>query len=1783
MRTHKGTRFLSALLALLMVVSLLPASALAADADPVSGLKTGDKVAIFNDGNGKAMTATASGTRLAATDAALNQGGKLTGESIALFTVTVDDNGLITFANGGKVLTSGATGNSLTLAAEASDYSLWAIEDAGDGLFFVKNANAVYNGNAQYLEYYNTFTTYGKSTGSAAFAMSFRDVAEAVEPSGTLSEGDQVVIYNAPAAGVLGIDDSGLGASLSNVATVIEDGKASPANGAYVFTVGVDGAYFTFQTGGEYLATCDTEQLFLADSLSDTGESCTYWKLDPRGDGYLINSKTARYNGSGVVCIEFFSGAFSGWTFKSSDASIFIFNFYPLAEGIQTLDGVVNEPKVVFTSRESVVKQGAYCGTFTLDDLTVAEKIASVTVTCNGEPVQDLANKEKDYTFTVPAVATAEAQTLNIAVTVTYTDGGSYTGTLTVTVKDEPLFSELTPAPGRETGEDKAPLISAAVKNVSDGDTVDMTINGEVVQAALKDGVISYKPAEAMRDGRTSVKLTVTRADGVVGSKTWSFIVGEDTMQLYFGQLHSHTAYSDGSGSLVSALECICALPESANVQFVAFTDHSNYFDTTSAANPEGALYDMSLASEASQRTWAEYRQTVAGFNASQSEIVAIAGYEMTWAGGPGHINTFNSPGIVSRNNSTLNNKTNDAGLKAYYALLSRSEGADTISQFNHPGATFGNFNDFSYWDAVVDSRIYTVEVGNGEGQIGQGGYYPSCEQYTMALDKGWHVAPTNNQDNHKGRWGNANDARDVILTDDFTEQGIYDALRAMRLYATEDKNLEIYYTVNDQLLGSSISEIPETLEVNVQLSDPDSSDTISKVEVIVNSGKVVHTWSDASEIASGSLSVSLAPEYSYYYIRVTEADGDLAVTAPVWVCETLKLGISALTCGTAMPVTNEELTLTTSIFNSGAAPTTVRSITYTTSGSKVLGTDTTGCTVPASSTLDIPFSFTPDQAQVMKITATVVLEQDGKEYTFTKDITLDVQNADELVYIGIDASHYNEYVAGNYKDSMGNFAALASEYAVRTVYLQTSEELIAACGNGKFKMLIFTAPSRRLQAAQNEMRCYSADEIAAVQAFHADGGTVVLSGWSDYYENYAVVQAAGTDKHMAAQQNAILAALGSSLRIADDATHDNELNGGQTQRLYFSAYNMDNVLMQGVVVDPEHPNDRNYSEVFSHYGGASIYAVDASGTAVSALPGGVSPAVYGHSTTYSLDSDNDGLGGESVPKYAVSEGDNRLLITATEELEGKGMIVVSGAAFMSNFEVQAQASDGSSDADTRKNYSNYKVCENLVSPLSEAKVTDIADVQAQTEEGFKYTIEAVVTSNASGYDKDTAFFDCIYVQDDTAGICCFPVSGSFKVGDRVRITGTTDFYQGEPELQVTSITLLSEGNEIAPTEVSAKDVTSLEALGSLITVKGTVESFELANGLVQTIMVKDAAGDVVRVFIDGYITTDKRVEHLAVGAGITVTGLASYDDTFNAPDGPFPRIRIRDRADVIVDHALIAEAEVPATCEEPGEKAHWKCETCGKLFADAEGKTEIKAPEAIPALGHDWDEGRVTREPTLTEEGETTHTCKHDPSHVKIEPIPKLEKCGGGENCPSIQYTDVDRSADSWYHEAVDWAVTHDPFITDGIDDTHFGPNQSCTREQAVTFLWRAAGCPEPEITECVFTDVGPDSYAYKAILWAVEKGLTDGTSDTTFSPKDTCTRAHIVTFLYHAANSPAVEGAENVFTDVPANAWYTNAVLWAVSRGITDGLTETIFGPSAECSRAMIITFLRRDATNQ
>lgn len=1796
----------------------------------VTSLSDGDTVVVFNPANGKALSTEYSGFYNKGTDVTLADG-KLSGYTKAdIWTVGVNADGTYTFSTSeGKKLSMAEKYTSTPLDEVNTAWNVTAAKT--ENCFYIQNA---VRGN--YLEWYadkSNWSSYGSiGSNEALFAQQFYLVVDdggSDEPSGDLPKpGDKFVIYNQNAQAVLAAENDSK--SIEKAAATVADGKATPANGAVVFTVEQNGEYLRFKSDAYgYLCSNGTgNNAFYSKDFSEEGvtaEDADWLVRECSGGvgGYEMESRTAKFNNRYSQWLEYYSDSFKTYSMdksKVTDYTIYSFFFYPVADGVNVDGGLVVQPTITFP--ETMLP--AYVGSdyeFELEIDTIYEidnpwieysvkkadgtyipGISQLQGNTDVEVPGDFTTGKGSVHITVYDSDIAEAAKAGSTMTLTFAfkdvKGNEARASYTVDILDEAVISNVKPAQGAQTGAEKRPEISAEISNAGENASVTMTVNDTEVSATYADGKVTYTPAADMADGKVTVTVTVKRADEKETSKTWSFTIGEATFQRYFGQLHSHTQYSDGAGSLESALAYIKALPDSANVDFVAFTDHSNYFDKSGAANPEGALYDMSQATEYSQETWKAYKDAVAAFNTENAgSMVAIAGFEMTWSGGPGHINTFNTPGIVSRNNTTLNNKTKDAGLQAYYKLLSQTEGVDSISQFNHPGTTFGNFIDFGYWDAVVDTRMYMVEVGNGEGQIGAGGYYPSYEQYIMALDKGWHVAPTNNQDNHKGRWGNANDARDVILTDDFSESGIYAALRARRMYATEDKNLELDYTVNGNMMGSII-DVPEKLNFEISFNDPDRTDSIAKVELVVNSGKVAYTWDSAADLTKGSVSVELAPEYTYYFVRVTEADGDLAVTAPVWVGESLKLGISKAECGTSTPVTDEELTITTTFFNSEAKPATIKSITYAIGG-ETIGTVTDPITLAASSTQDVEFKYTPTKARIMTVKITAVIEQDGKEYTFTKDVTLDVLDASKLVYIGIDASHYNEYVAGNYKDSMGNFGELAAAYSVRTVTLKTSEELIAACGNSKYKAIILTAPSRRLEAAQADPKTYSTEELNAIKTFNDNGGMVILAGWSDNYENYPIIQNNPDIKHMAATQNEVLAKLGSSLRISDDATYDDvrsAADGVDKWRLYFSSYNMDNPLLDGVEFDAEHPYDKLYTERFSHYGGASIYAVDADGNPTSTLPATVSPAVYGHATTYSVDVDSDGLGGAATPKYTFAENDDRLMVMASEQIEGKGLIIVSGAAFMSNFEVQYQASDSGAE----KNYSNYKICQNLVSMLNQTEIAKIADVQAEAEEGVKFTVEGIVTSNASGYDKDTAFFDCIYVQDNTAGINAFPVAGNFKIGDKVRVTGTTSSYQGERQLAVTKIEKIADAEAPAPVEVTAAQINDGSVLGSLVKIKGTITRVEEAEGKIQTIMVKDAAGNEARVFIDGYITKDTEVENAVVGNLVEAVGLASYDNTFVLSDGTpvYPRIRIRNRADVVC-----TAGETPV-------------ETWSITYVTDGGTINGEYPTT-------YTKGTVTVLPTdVTKDGYTF--------------LGWFNAAEGGDKVTQIEATETGNKTFYAYWQKNEtpvktWSITYvaDGGVINGSYPTSYVEGTvtvlpTNVTKPGYTFLgwftaasggvqvkqieatetgektfyahWQKNVLPPPPITPGTpsapvtpakpaapvglpFADVSGSDWFYNDVRYVYEKGIMDGTGIDRFSPNAPLTRAMIVTILYRMAGSPSVSGSSD-FTDVAAGKWFAKAVAWAAANGIVNGYGSGLFGPNDPVTREQLAAILYRYA---
>ena len=220
-------------------------------------------------------------------------------------------------------------------------------------------------------------------------------------------------------------------------------------------------------------------------------------------------------------------------------------------------------------------------------------------------------------------------------------------------------------------------------------------------------------------------------------------------------------------------------------------------------------------------------------------------------------------------------------------------------------------------------------------------------------------------------------------------------------------------------------------------------------------------------------------------------------------------------------------------------------------------------------------------------------------------------------------------------------------------------------------------------------------------------------------------------------------------------------------------------------------------------------------------------------------------------------------------------------------------------------------------------------------------------------------------------------------------------------------------------------------------------------------------------------------------------------------------------------------------------------------------------------------DSGYVLETLTVTDKNgnELTLKDKGDGKYTFTMPAGKVEVKATFMEDNSVLNFFYDVPNGAYFYEAVKWAV--DKGITNGLSDTMFGPYESCTRAQIVTFLWRAAGSPEPK-TASSFTDVPANAYYAKAVAWAIENGITNGMTETTFAPNATCTRGQSVTFLYRALKGTA-SGSTN-FTDVKSDAFYTDAINWAVANNVTNGTSNTTFSPNADCTRAEIVTFLYR-----
>ena len=722
------------------------------------------------------------------------------------------------------------------------------------------------------------------------------------------------------------------------------------------------------------------------------------------------------------------------------------------------------------------------------------------------------------------------------------------------------------------------------------GEEITLTCEDEsadIYYAVSADGV-NYQPDALYagpicfeKDFGTAYLKTYSIAGGCEPGEVTRVIFTEEfdlDWNLYFGQLHAHTDISNGAGSVEEAFQYASQVD---GLDFFAVTDHSDSFDNADmgAIDADGA--DISA-------DWAAGKQAAA--SVTNGDFVGLFGFEMTWPEDKqlGHISTFNTPGWQTRDQADFENVP--TALENYYKALTSVPGS--VSQFNHPDTVHGDFERFDHYSPQYDAAVSLLEVAGEDGVV-------DCEYYDLALDKGWHVAPTNNQNNHKGQWGDASEARTVVLAKDLTEESLYAAMKDRRVYATQDSDLTVYYQLNGAVMGSILPKSKEA-EITVFLSDP-TDEAIGNVEVVTDGGAVL--VSEYVETPSQVLELPASGGRSYYYLRITQPDGDVAVTAPVWMDGYDDIGIGSFTSDTLTPARDEEIGLTVELYNDESVEFDLDALSLYADETLVSTVSDLG-EVAGMSTLDYTFSHAHPELGVTEFRVEAVGSVNGEKRTYEKTLSLSFHVPEQVKRIAVDASHGNSGV-----DKLNRLKAIAAKVNIAVDILDG--ELPE-----NSDLLLITAPAE----------AFDEEFVENVRSFAESGGTVILCGQSDMGDLSGL--------HTSGELNRLLEAMGVTVRLNDDTAWDEESGGNTPDAVSSDVFNPGGDLTKSL--KPE--------QTYTQRAGCTVN------------PGKGTWLVKGRDTTHGVDADGDGQ----------DTGENAVLL-ACEELADGGNVYVSGGLFLAD------------------------------------------------------------------------------------------------------------------------------------------------------------------------------------------------------------------------------------------------------------------------------------------------------------------------------------------------------------------------------------------------------------------------------------------------------------------------------------------------------------------------------------
>lgn len=746
------------------------------------------------------------------------------------------------------------------------------------------------------------------------------------------------------------------------------------------------------------------------------------------------------------------------------------------------------------------------------------------------------------------------------------------------------------PKPGEAVKTSPKVIVSPEGGEIGAGEEIILTCEGESAKiyfAVSADGVnyqpdMPYTAPICFEKGFAAAYLKAySKAEGCEPGEVTQPVFTEKftpDWNVYFGQLHAHTNLSDGTGSVEEAFDYASKVE---NLDFFAVTDHSDSFDNADA----GAIGADGGSISAD---WAAGKQAAA--SVTNGNFVGLFGFEMTWPEDKqlGHISTFNTPGWKTRDQEDFENVP--TALEHYYKALTTVPGS--VSQFNHPDIIHGDFERFDHYSPQYDAVISLLEVAGEDGVV-------DCAYYDLALDKGWHVAPTNNQNNHNGQWGDASRARTVILAETLTEEALYDAMKDRRVYATQDSDLTVYYTLNGAVMGSMIPKSEEA-EITVFLNDP-TDVAIGKVEVIADGGVVL----DSADVGTPAqvLEMSVSGGHSYYYLRITQPDGDVAVTAPVWMDGYDDIGIGSFASSTSAPARDEEIELTVELYNDEPVDFLVEALSLYADGTLVETVSDPG-TAAGMGTLSHTFSYAHPELGVTELRVVAAGSVNGKDRAYEKTLSLSFHVPEQVKHIAVDASHGNS--------GTGKLNRLAEIADGVNIAVDISGRELPENSD----LLLITAPSEAFDEAF----------VEKVRTFVENGGKVILCGQADIGDLSGL--------HTSGELNRLLEAMGATVRLNDDTAWDEENNSGTPDAVSANVFNSGGDLTKSL--KPE--------QTYTQRAGCTVN------------PGKGTWLVKGRDTTHGVDADGDGQ----------DTGENAVLL-ACEELANGGKVYVSGGLFLAD------------------------------------------------------------------------------------------------------------------------------------------------------------------------------------------------------------------------------------------------------------------------------------------------------------------------------------------------------------------------------------------------------------------------------------------------------------------------------------------------------------------------------------